>query len=76
MKRFIIQADDDLLRRVKKRAAERGVSVARVVRDALEVALGDGRRPEPTFIGKYASGGRAPARDTSDGFVAEPWRSS
>ncbi len=75
MRRFIVQADDDLIRRVKKRAAERGVSVARVVRDALEEALG--RRPSgPTFIGMGDSRGRGPsASEIDDRYVAEPYAS-
>lgn len=75
MKRFIVQADDDLIRRAKKRAAQRGVSVAEVVRDALERALGDPeRRPVPLSIGKFSSG--RPNNDSeraSDEFVAEPY---
>jgi plasmid stability protein len=75
MKRFIVQADDDLLRRVKKRAAQRGVSVAEVVRDALERALGDGdRRPVPLSIGKFSSGRtNKDSERASDEFVAEPY---
>lgn len=75
MRRFIVQADDDLIRRVKKRAAERGTSVAEVVRDALEGALGDPeRRPVPLSIGKFSSG--RPNNDSeraSDDYVAEPY---
>jgi hypothetical protein len=75
MRRFIIQADDDLIRRVKKRATERGVSVARVVRDALEDAMG--HRPSgPTFIGIGDSKGRGPsASEIDDKYVAEPYAS-
>ncbi len=75
MRRFIVQAEDDLIRRVKKRAAERGVSVAQLVREALERALGPERRPPiPLSIGRYRSG--RPNRDSeraSDGYVAEPY---
>jgi hypothetical protein len=74
MRRFIIQADDDLIRRVKKRAALRGVSVAQVVRDALEAALGSGEQRGPSFIGKYDSKGRGPAAsEIDDTYVAEPY---
>lgn len=75
MRRFIVQADDDLIRRVKKRAADRGISVAQVVRDALEGALG--RRPAgPTFIGIGDSKGRGPSAAEIDGkYVAEPYAS-
>jgi ribbon-helix-helix CopG family protein len=75
VKRFIVQADDDLIRRVKKRAAQRGVSVAQVVREALEDALGRGR-PLPSFIGKYRSHGVGPpAAEIDDKYVAEPYKS-
>lgn len=76
MRRFIVQADDDLIRRVKKRAKQRGVSVAQIVRDALEVALGDGGHRVPSFIGKYASGrANNDSERASDEFVAEPYAS-
>lgn len=69
-----MQADDDLIRRVKKRAVERGVSVAQVVRDALEDAVGGSRHPTPSFIGKYSSGGKRPfADEIGDDYVAEPY---
>lgn len=63
---------------MKKRAAQRGVSVAQVVRDALEAALGDRGRahPIPSFIGKYASGRRDDSeRSSNDEYVAEPYAS-
>lgn len=75
MRRFIVQADDDLIRRVRKRAAQRGVSIAQVVREALEDALGDGRYPVPTFIGRHSSGGARPFGDEiDDKYVAPPYR--
>lgn len=75
MRRFIVQAEDDLIRRVKKRAAQRGISVAQVVRDALEAAVG--RAPAgPTFIGSGDSKGRGPsASEIDDTYVAEPYAS-
>lgn len=75
MKRFIVQADDDLIRRVKKRAVDRRVSVAQVVRDALEGALGDkDRQPVPLSIGRFRSGRRNndSERASNDEYVAEP----
>ena len=77
MRRFIVQAEDDLIRRVKKRAKQRGVSVAQVVREALEVALGGGAHPVPSFIGKYSSGraNNDSERASSDEYVAEPYAS-
>ena len=75
MRRFIVQADDDLIRRVKKRAAQRGISVAQLVREALETALGSGR-PVPSFIGKGNSHGLGPpASEIDDKYIAEPYAS-
>lgn len=69
-----MRADDDLLRRVKRRAAQRGISVAQLVRDALERTVGEDRLPpKPLSLGRFDSGGLAPASD-ADGFVAEPCR--
>lgn len=76
MKRFIVQADDDLIRRVKKRAAQRGVSVAQLVREALEGALGGERRqPVPLSIGKFRSGlaNNDAERASNEEYVAEPY---
>jgi plasmid stability protein len=77
VRRFIVQADDDLIRRVRKRAAQRGVSIAQIVREALELALGDRAQPVPTFIGKYASGrpNNDSERASNDEYVADPYRS-
>jgi hypothetical protein len=74
----MFQADDELLARAKRRASERGVSVAQIVRDALENELGDsGRAPPPTIIGI----GRSERTDLSrlageDFYEPEPWVSS
>jgi hypothetical protein len=53
MRRMMFQADDDLLARAKRRANERGVSVAELIRNALEKELGDGGQapPKVTIIG-------------------------
>ena len=57
MKRMMFQADDELLARARRRANERGVSVAQLVRDALEAELGGiGDAPPPaTIIGVGSS---------------------
>ena len=61
---------------MKKRAAQRGVSVAEVVREALEDALGPREHPVPSFIGKYDSKGRGPsAAEIDDKYVAPPYKS-
>jgi hypothetical protein len=77
MRRLIVQADEELLERARRRAVERGVSVAQVVRDALEVTLGRDRQPEPRSLGKYRSRTRdLSQRASDDRYVPPPWRSS
>jgi hypothetical protein len=79
MRRMMFQADDELLARAKRRASERGVSVAQLVRDALEKELGDSGRAPPalTIIGV----GHSDRSDLSrlagkDVYEPEPWVSS
>jgi hypothetical protein len=79
MRRVMIQADAELLERVKRRAARRGVSVAQIWREALLHELGsdeDERIPPPlTCIGAFSS-----ARDdlslraSEDQYEPEPLR--
>lgn len=79
MRRMMFQADDELLGRAKRRASERGVSVAQVVREALEAELGAGdKAPPPVSIIGIGSSDR---RDLSslaadDVYEPEPWVSS
>src|ERR1700677_4169069 len=47
MQRLMIQAGPELVERAKRRARERGVSVAQVVREALEHELGAAEEPIP-----------------------------
>src|SRR5271169_4287172 len=61
MQRLMIQAEPELVERAKRRARERGVSVAQVVREALEHELGVDDVEEPlapplSCIGAFASG--------------------
>lgn len=79
MRRMMFQADDELLARAKRRADERGVSVAQLVRDALEKELGNAGQTPPsvTIIGI----GRSTRSDLSrlasdDVYEPEPWVSS
>lgn len=44
---MMIQANEELLARARRRAAERGVSIAQVVRDALERELGSTGEGQP-----------------------------
>jgi hypothetical protein len=70
------QADERLLERARARAAQRGVSVAQVFRDALERDLGDEASPPPlTSIGAARSGtGDLSSRAASGEYEPEPYR--
>jgi len=71
----MIQADDELLERARRRAAERGVSIAQIVREALEKELGG--QPAPRSFGSFESGrGDLSRRASEDDFEPDPWRSS
>jgi hypothetical protein len=78
MQRLMIQAEPELVERAKRRAAERGVSVAQVVRDAMEHELGSTveRIPPPlTCIGAFSSArGDLSRRASEDEYEPEPFR--
>jgi hypothetical protein len=79
MQRIMIQAEPALVERAKRRARERGVSVAQVVREALENELSpmdEERVPPPlTCIGVISSGRSDLSRLASeDVFEPEPFR--
>jgi hypothetical protein len=77
MKRFVLQADDALLDRAREVAHERGVSIAQVVRDALEKELGPAQsRPRSRLIGAFESGEQDNARKASrtPRVPPRPWR--
>jgi hypothetical protein len=77
MKRVMIQADERLLERARRRAAERGVSLAQLVRDALEKELGYEEAPPPPLacIGAVRSeSGDLSRRASEDEFQPEPYR--
>jgi hypothetical protein len=79
MQRLMIQAEPELVERAKRRARERGVSVAQVVREALEHELAvdeEERIPPPlTCIGVISSGRRDLSRLASeDVYEPEPFR--
>jgi hypothetical protein len=79
MQRLMIQAEPELLQRAKRRAAERGLSVAQVVRDAIEHELGPaGEEPIPpplTCIGAFSSArGDLSRRASADEYEPPPFR--
>jgi hypothetical protein len=80
MRRLMIQAEPELVERAKRRARERGVSVAQVVREALEHELGAAEE-EPTppplrCVGAFRSGRSDLSRLASeDIFEPDSWRS-
>ncbi len=71
----MIQAEPELIERTKRRASERGVSVAQVVREAIEHELGpieSERIPPPlTCIGAFSSG-RSDLSELASGDIYEP----
>ena len=65
-------ADDALLDELRRIAKDEGVSLGKVIREALEMRARARRRP-PSFIGKASSGGGGP-RDAAarhDEVIAE-----
>jgi hypothetical protein len=80
MQRLMIQAEPELVERVKRRARERGVSVAQVVREAMEHELGsveEEQIPPPlTCIGAFDSGRSDLSELASENvFMPLSWRS-
>ena len=80
MQRLMIQAEPELVERAKRRARERGVSVAQVVREAMEHELGSAEEeqipPPLTCIGVFSSGRSDLSRLASeDIFEPDTWRS-
>ena len=77
MRRIMIQADEELLERARRRAQQRGVSVAAVVRGALERELGPSpAQPQPSSVGVFDSGaGDLGARASRDEYKPRPSRS-
>lgn len=72
----MIQADEELLARARRRAEQRGVSVAAVVRDALERELGPAApHPQPGCGGAFDSGaGDLSRRASRDEYKPTPFR--
>jgi hypothetical protein len=62
-----LNLDEGLLREAKKRAAERGTTLTRVVEDALRESLEDDGASEPyTFTFPTFDGGGPPLVDVAD----------
>lgn len=77
MRRFMIQADEALIERIKSRAADRKISVAAVVRQALERELEPpAKPPEIRCIGVFSSErGDLSSRASADEYEPPPFRS-
>jgi hypothetical protein len=74
MRRTTILAPDDLLVQLRRLAAERGTSVASVIREALEEKVRS-HRPLPYSLGIGDSGRSDGARRTAEEeIVPAPWR--
>ena len=65
MQRTTIVAPDGLLERLRRVAAERGVSMATLIREALEEKV-KSHRPKPRSLGIGDSGQSDTARRTSE----------
>jgi hypothetical protein len=62
VRRVLIQADDQLIERAKERAAQRGISLSRFAREALEKETGPPREKRSRLIGAFESGQGSTAR--------------
>ncbi len=74
----MIQADEALLERARRRAAERGVSVAQLVREALERELGPAMpAPDVRCAGAFGSekGDLARRASAATDYEPPPFRS-
>jgi hypothetical protein len=74
MRRTTIVAPEELLRRLRGIAAERGTSMATVIREALEEKV-NGHRPRPRSLGIGDSGHTDVARRSAEERPEpRPWR--
>lgn len=74
MRRTTVVASDELLERLRRVAAERGISMAELIREALEEAL-KRYRPRPRSLGIGASGHTDTARRAGEERPEpRPWR--
>ena len=74
MRRTTIVAPDELIEHLRREATERGVSLATVIREALEEKA-QAYRPKPRSLGIGDSGRADLARRTADEpATPPPWR--
>jgi metal-responsive CopG/Arc/MetJ family transcriptional regulator len=74
LQRTTIVAPEELLRRLRVVAAERGTSMAELIREALEEKVAE-HRPKPKSIGIGDSGHTDTARRAGDERpIPRPWR--
>jgi hypothetical protein len=74
MRRTTIVTPEHLLKRLRQMAAERGTSMADLIREALEEKVGSGR-PRPRSLGLGASGHADTAQRAGDERPQPPaWR--
>jgi hypothetical protein len=74
MSRTTIIAPEELLERLRRMAAERGTSMATLIREAMEEKVRS-HRPRPRSLGIGASGRTDTARRTADERPEPPpWR--
>lgn len=74
MKRTTISLPEDLLRQLRRIAAEEGTSMAALVREAVEEKV-EYHRPQPQSLGIGASGRSDTARRTGEERPEpRPWR--
>jgi len=72
--RTTVVIPDELKKRARRVAAERGVSVSQLVREALEETLRH-ERPKAKSFGLGASGKPGIAHRASELYRPDPWRS-
>ncbi len=69
--RTTVNLDDDLMRRAKRTAAEHGITLTRLMEDALRAVLRERaeRPPHPTRLPSFGGRGLRPGADLADSAV-------
>ena len=74
MKRTTIVAPEELIERLRRVAEDRGVSLATVIREAMEMKA-EASIPKPKSLGIASSGfSDIPRRSADERSVPRPWR--